>query len=65
MITPEDYEKFKNAMEEIPGIPITPLGRAINWIYENLNPEDVFSQQQLEEWAKENGMMKSPQEQGK
>ena len=31
------------------------LGDAIDWISANLSPEDVFSVNELEEWAYENG----------
>lgn len=31
------------------------LGDAIDWIAANLSPEDVFSVNELEEWAYENG----------
>ncbi len=32
-----------------------PLDVAIEWIERNLNPEDVFDESRLEDWAKENG----------
>jgi hypothetical protein len=31
-----------------------PLDEAIDWIGENMYPSDVFSEEQLIEWAKEN-----------
>ena len=31
------------------------LGEAIAWIQANLSPEDVFTVNELEEWACENG----------
>ena len=34
------------------------LQEAINWIGSNLEPEDVFSEKQLEEWAENNDYFK-------
>jgi len=34
------------------------LSEAISWIASNLEPEDVFSEQQLSEWAIENDFSK-------
>lgn len=36
---------------------ITPdlLENIVDWITDNLSPEDMFSEKQLEEWAEENG----------
>jgi hypothetical protein len=31
------------------------LGEAIAWIQANLSPEDVFTVNELEEWAEDNG----------
>jgi hypothetical protein len=31
------------------------LDVAVDWIKENLAPDDVFSDEQLEEWAEDNG----------
>ena len=33
------------------------LEDSIDWIKDNLEPEDVFSKQQLREWATENGFV--------
>ena len=35
------------------------LDEAINWIKSNMNPDDVFDEDQLEEWAKDNGFVES------
>lgn len=35
-----------------------PLGDAVGWIGMNYNPEDVFSEKQLESWAALNGFKK-------
>lgn len=32
------------------------LENAIDWISSNLDPEEVFSRDELEQWAKDNGM---------
>jgi len=32
-----------------------PLDTAIDWIQKNLNPSDVFTKDQLDDWARENG----------
>jgi len=34
------------------------LEEAISWIKSNLEPEEVFDKNQLEEWAKTNGYVK-------
>ena len=36
-------------------IPYNMLEMAIGWIAYNLNPEDVFKEEDLEKWALENG----------
>lgn len=53
MITQENHASFEH-MIRLESY-ISDLWRAINWIKENLKPEDIFSQQQLEEWAERNG----------
>lgn len=35
------------------------LDKTIEWINDNLAPEDVFSDMPLDEWAAENGYVKS------
>jgi len=34
------------------------LDASIDWIQGNLNPEDVFKESQLEDWAERNGFVK-------
>lgn len=34
------------------------LRNAIDWISQNMSPEDVFSKDQLETWAENNGFVK-------
>lgn len=36
----------------------SPLTLAVEWIAENLVPEDIFTDSQLEEWAEANGYVK-------
>jgi hypothetical protein len=31
------------------------LGDVTEWVADNLDPEDVFTEKQLEEWAEDNG----------
>ena len=35
-----------------------PLDSAIEWIQRNLNPDDVFSNNDLDDWAEANGYIK-------
>ena len=39
-------------------LPNWPLDEAVHWIQNNLEPEDVFSDEQLEDWAEMNGYVK-------
>ena len=50
VIVPEDTRSFVDAT-----ISKMILEDALEWIGENLYPEDVFTQEQLEMWAKEEG----------
>lgn len=34
------------------------LDNAISWIQDNLDPDDVFTKEQLIEWAENNGFIK-------
>jgi len=34
------------------------LDNAINWISRNLNPDEVFSEKDLQDWAENNGYTK-------
>ena len=40
-----------NFAEEALGLPSYLLDSAVRWIQDNLKPEDVFSEKQLETWA--------------
>lgn len=35
-----------------------PLDNAIDWIGSNLEPDDIFAEKKLEEWALRNGFVK-------
>lgn len=43
----------KNFADSI--FPAYPLDEAISWIQSNMEPEDVFSEEQLEAWARDCG----------
>ena len=47
-----------NFSEEALGLPSYPLDSAVTWIQDNLDPEDVFTQKQLEAWAYNAGFKK-------
>ena len=49
----QDNQSFTNNIMER-----NPLDKAIDWIADNMVPEDVFSQKQLEEWALESGFQR-------
>ena len=36
----------------------TPLDTAVEWIRDNMHPDDVFDKEDLEEWAQDNGYVK-------
>jgi len=40
---------------EFMGVISPSLDEVINWIKHNLNPEDVFDEEDLIEWAEDNG----------
>jgi hypothetical protein len=47
-------EEMKDQIDEIK-MSSTALDAAISWIGDNLNPDDVFSEKQLQSWAENNG----------
>lgn len=47
------YNEEKSFIEAVIGRSI--LDDAIEWIRENLNPEDVFPAKELDSWAEDNG----------
>ena len=51
MTTERQDEDFLKAV-----IPRTLLEKSIEWIRENMEPEDIFAESDLERWAKDNGM---------
>jgi hypothetical protein len=36
----------------------TPLDTAVEWIRDHMHPEDIFDEDELADWAKENGYVK-------
>jgi hypothetical protein len=50
-------EEMKDNVDEIT-IKKSALDNAIHWILNNLDPDDVFSTEQLEKWAIDNGYKK-------
>lgn len=55
MTTFKQDQKFMKDM-----IPQSFLEDAIDWIKNNMNPEDVFPPSDLEIWAKDSGFIKEP-----
>lgn len=49
--------RFGNRLDEAFAVGLfgETLAEVAEWIAENLTPEDVFTDSQLEEWAEENG----------
>lgn len=54
MANAADNKKFADAL-----LPQYLLDEAISWIESNLEPEEVFSKSQLEEWAENNDYVKA------
>lgn len=50
-----DNKKFADAI-----LPQYLLDEAIQWIQSNMEPEDVFSNKQLEQWAIDSGYVSEP-----
>ena len=50
MASPRQNYEFNDYMDIV-----WPLDNAIEWFRDNLNPEDVFSNDQLSSWAEKNG----------
>ena len=50
-------ELMKDSIDEVK-MSTSSLDNAIEWIGENLQPEDVFSEKELERWAESNGFVK-------
>jgi len=47
-------DEMKDLIDEIK-MSATTLDRAIEWMADNLSPDDVFSEKQLKHWAESNG----------
>lgn len=52
--TLQQDQKF---IDEVINIPDDLLEKSIDWISDNLSPEEVFSEKQLNEWAERNGFV--------
>lgn len=50
-------EVMKDSVDEVK-MSTTSLDNAIEWIQSQLDPDDVFSEKQLEKWAESNGYTK-------
>lgn len=53
-------KKYKDFIEWI--IPTSILDEAVQWISVNMNPDDVFSTSDLNDWALNNGFIYSEDE---
>ena len=58
MITKFDFRQQQGFWETL--YSSSALGDAIEWITGQFNPEDIFDEKQLEEWALDNGFVKEP-----
>lgn len=61
MITKREERSFADIMEELlpkPAIDPSALSCAIDWINSNMNPEQVFHTDNLNDWAERNGFVK-------
>lgn len=58
MPTQQQDFSFSNAMQEHIDISLKSLDSAIQWMQQNLEPEDIFSEKQLSHWAEANGYIK-------
>lgn len=47
----------KAFIAEVISIPDDLLEKSIDWIRDNLSPEEVFSDKQLNDWAEQNGFV--------
>ena len=42
-------------LNDVMGVPKYPMDTAVEWISDNLNPDEVFDTDVLQTWAEENG----------
>lgn len=47
-----------DGLEFTVSVPTAALDYAVDWIGRNLEPEDIFSEKQLSNWAEANGYIK-------
>lgn len=48
---------FRPTQDQINDFGWTFLDEVVEWIQENLNPEDIFTNDQLMDWAEDNGLV--------
>jgi hypothetical protein len=58
MPTGTQDKDFANQMVDHLIVSVAALDAAIEWVGKNLNPDDVFSSNDLEAWAENNGYVK-------
>lgn len=58
MPTGSDDAKFADEMRKSVEMSSSALDYAISWIQKNLEPDDVFTDTQLENWAESNDYVK-------
>lgn len=60
MPTEKQNQSFELELQTIVrnGYTTTPLSNALYWMQQNLEPEDIFSEKQLSNWAEANGYIK-------
>lgn len=58
MPTQQQDASFSYEMDSHVQTKTTALDAAIFWIRQNLEPEDIFSEKQLSNWAEANGYIK-------
>ena len=52
------YTRRSKFVEELGTAPLSILDEIVEWIDENLDPEEVFEGHRLEQWAFDNGFRK-------
>lgn len=58
MATTKQDDSFAEAMSDHVSVAKSALDAAIDFIRDELDPEDIFSTKQLEQWAESNGYIK-------
>lgn len=58
MATTKQERSFGEHIKENQNVDLTLLDKTIDWMRENISPEEVFTDEQLETWAENNGYVK-------